>query len=191
MQGQSPAPSPPMPFPAFANAEEIHMENRFSFVVLYPEKHGTLIEADMASSFRMALFRTFDGSTRGTIERLPGSLEGYSAMLSDDESGVQDERNLNPYLTAIMGKPFHGTAMIVKDTGDGGSLLTEKETAALMEGIISAAGEGMDKLARERGYIADGRVYRWPIKKLTERDPEPPHSMQGTAGDCGDSGEPF
>ena len=169
-----------MPFPAFANAEETHMENRFSFIVLYPEKHGTLIEADMASSFRMALLRTFDGSTQRTVERLPSPLDGYSAMLSDDESGITDERNINPYLTALMGRPFHGTAMVVKDTGDGGSLLTEEEAAGLMEGIISASRKGMDRLARERGYIADGRAYRWPIPERTGRG-------SGTSGN-GDSG---
>lgn len=180
MQGRSPAPSPPMPFPAFANAEENNMKNRFSFIVLYPEKHGTLIEADMASSFRMALLRTFDGSSHGTIERLPAPLEGYSAMLSDDESGTKDERNINPYLTALMGRPFHGTAMVVKDTGDGGSLLTEEEAAGLIEGIIGCSGAAMDRLARERGYIADGNAYRWPIPERTGRG-------YGTSGN-GDSG---
>lgn len=156
------------------------MENRYSFIVLYPEKHGTLIEADMASSFRMALLRTFDGSTHGTVERLPVPLEGYSAMLSDDESGITDERNINPYLTALMGKPFHGTAMVVKDTGDGGSLLTEEEAAGLMEGIIGCTGAAMDRLARERGYIADGNACRCPIPERTERS-------SGTSGN-GDSG---
>ena len=156
------------------------MENRYSFIVLYPEKHGTLIEADMASSFRMALLRTFDGSTHGTVERLPAPLEGYSAMLSDDESGITDERNINPYLTALMGKPFHGTAMVVKDTGDGGSLLTEEEAAWLMEGIIGCTGAAMDKLAMERGYIADGNACRCPIPERTERG-------SGTSGNV-DSG---
>ena len=162
------------------------MENRFSFIVLYPEKHGTLIEADMASSFRMALLRTFDGSTQGTFERLPSPLDGYSAMLSDNESGITDERNIIPYLTALMGRPFHGTAMVVKDTGDGGSLLTEEEAAGLMEGIISCTGKTMDRLARERGYIADGNAYRCPLPERTERG-----SGRSCSEDGWDEDEPF
>lgn len=162
------------------------MENRFSFIVLYPEKYGMLIGTDMASSFRMALLRTFGGSTHGTIERLPAPLKGYSAMLSDDESGIRDERNLNPYLTALTGKPFHGTAMVVRDTGDGGSLLTEEEAAGLMERIIGCTGKAMDKLARERGYIADGNAYRSSIPGRKESGSSPSYSEDGW-----DEEEPF